>query len=327
MVLALFEVSYLGRRISEIVNFFLQKNSDYEKPFVAILINALCHNHVDWNRISNWLDIDQAAFKTTVLNSPVSKLVGNTSNWYEFSSPELAAFILKHFDVDPEIVINVYTKIVRETAYSANDPRSGFDARENLKELMRFRFLTNLFSESANGTSTISAVYHRLSNTPRIRKNDQFWLQYAMARMESGDLDNAETFLNTAIGIAKTKGEGYSKRQITDQRIRLIFKKNSRLRARFREKEIISAFDDLIVLLNERGEYVVHPLRSSKDMLELLELKIDDFSPDSIKHMLSVVELMLSKIPANGKLDKSRKGETQVIANNLKNCRLILQNM
>jgi hypothetical protein len=52
---------------------------------------------------------------------------------------------------------------VRETAYSSNDPRSGFDSRENLKELMRYRFLTRLFARMENGEKTINAVTTRFA--------------------------------------------------------------------------------------------------------------------------------------------------------------------
>lgn len=252
--------------------------------------------------------------------------MGGSGRWYEFSSSELADFIFSNYDFDVDLVVDVYSRIVRETAYSANDLRSGFDARENLKELMRFRFLTRLFSRQSSGSTTINAVYHRLSNVPRIRENDQFWLQYAMARMEDDDLDAAETYVNTALGLAGKKGEAYSKRQILDQRVRLVFKKNARLGRTTSGKELRAAIQDLIGLLNERGESVIHPLRSSGELLELLENKIDELGVDLVQELLILVDLMKAKLPERGRLEKSRKGETEVITNNIRACRIILAN-
>ncbi|MBL6431706.1 MAG: hypothetical protein HPM95_13330 [Alphaproteobacteria bacterium] len=227
IVVSLFRTSALGDKIQNIVEFFLTQNKDLSKPFIAILINSLCRHHVEWSKIVSWLNIDEGKLKSKIFKSRVAEFIEGSRRWYDFTSAELADFILTRYKFNVDDIVEVYVKIVRETAYSANDPRSGFDSRENLKELMRFRFLTRLFSSPDDGNATINAVYHRLSKVPRIRDNDQFWLQYAMARMEISDLETAETYINTSLGIARKKGLDYSVRQILDQRCRLLFRKNT----------------------------------------------------------------------------------------------------
>ncbi len=193
----------------------------------------------------------------------MSGIMADKRHLYQFTSTELANFILNNFDFDFSYIVDVYTEIVRQTAYSANDPRSGFDATQNLKELMKFRFLTRLFSGRDESSETILAVYHRLSNVPRIRGNDQFYLQYAMANMDIGELDRADGFIETALGLANKKGVGYLKRQILDQRVRLRFQKSAVSKKRFARSEIFESITDLTTLLNEKDEFVVHPLNSA----------------------------------------------------------------
>lgn len=326
IILSLFRDTRLSRKIDEIVNYFLRQNPYHSKAFIAILINAVCQNHVEWPRIVEWLEIDNASLRKDVLSSPVGDFMSGNSRWYEFTSTELASYILNHYDFSIDEMVEVYSKIVRETAYSADDFRGGFDARENLKELMRFRFLTKLFSSSSTGATSINAVYQRLSNVQRIRDNDQFWLQWAMARMEVDDLDGAETYLNTAIGLATKKGSDYSQHQIKDQRVRLRFRKYGKPKAIINKKELLEACSDLEILMKSKTEPLVHPLRSSEHILEFLEEKADKIDQAMVGAIKDIIDIMKSKIPS-GRLDKSQKGETEVIRKNVRSCGLILANL
>ncbi len=323
VVIALFRGSKLTSKIDGIVNFFLRTHNQFSKAFIAVLINALCQKHVEWSRLVAWLRIDEQAFKNAVIQSPVGDFMSGSKRWFEFTSTELADHILNSYEFNTAEIVETYTEIVRQTAFSANDPRTGFDAKENLKELMRYRFLTRLFSKQVDGPSSINAVYHRLSNVQRIRENDQFWLQYAMARMEVNDLQSAETYLGTAIGLANKKGVDYSKRQITDQQARLLFRKNARV---FREREVEEAIELLTEAVSDKTEPVVHPLRSAEHILGFLEARADLIKPPLASALRDLLRLMKSKMP-EGRLEKSQKGETEVIRKNVRDCLLIIDNL
>lgn len=325
IVVSLFKTSALSNKIHAIVDFFLNRNKDLSRPFIAILINSLCRHHVEWPRIVEWLGIDEGKLKSAILSSRVVDFISGSRRWYDFTSAELADFILSRYNFEIDDIVDVYVKIVKETAYSANDPRSGFDARENLKELMRFRFLTRLFSSQEDGHPTINAVYHRLSSVPRIRDNDQFWLQYAMARMEIGDLASAETYINTSLGIARKKGLDYSLRQILDQRSRLLFRKNTQRRVGYAKADVTQAVADLTEALNDHDELITHPLRASADVLAFVEAKIDELHEETISELKQCLALMRSKIP-DGKLPKSQKGETRKIRDDVFSALTVLSN-
>ena len=88
---------------------------------------------------------------------------------------------------------------------------------------MKFRFLTRLFGGDEAALKLINLVYKRLSNARYIRRNPQFWLQYAMSKIQIDDLENAQAYLNTALGLAKERGMDYSPFQILDQKSSLVF--------------------------------------------------------------------------------------------------------
>jgi hypothetical protein len=150
-------------------------------------------------------------------------------DWNMFTSSQLAEYILrtKYVAADKDTLVDVFSTIVLCTADSATDSYLGANFRENLKELVKFRFLTKLFGDGAAALRLINLVYGRLSTATYIRKNPQFWLQYAMSRMDVDDLENAERYLNTALGLAKERGRDYSPYQILDQRARLYFRKTA----------------------------------------------------------------------------------------------------
>lgn len=118
-----------------------------------------------------------------------------------------------------------------------------------------------------------------------------------MARLEVGDIEAAETYIKTSMGLADKKGPLYSKRQILDQRARLYLKKNTRINVVISNREIKDCIEDLNKIINERGQYVIHPLRSSNSLLDFLESRAEDLPKDLAEDIEGLVKLMLSKIP------------------------------
>lgn len=325
IILSLFRSSRLSKKIDEIVSYFIGTNPCHVRAFVAILINSLCQKHVSWGRIVQWLEIDETSLRSDMRGQYVFDFMSSRRNWYQLTSPQLADYIFKNYDFDQSIVVDVYTKIVRETAYSANDSRSGFDSRENLKELMKYRFLTRLFGNEADALSSIEAVYRRLSDVPRIRGNDQFWLQYAMSNMDLGKLTEAETYIKTALGLAVKKGADYSPHQILDQRARLYLRKNSIAQHSLNFEEIRKAITDLGDIFGSEEYIKTHPIRSAPFILELLEEKIDDLDEELRSQFFELVEKMHTYV-GDKVLPKSKKGETKKLKKALFRSILILKN-
>lgn len=326
IIVSIFNSSKIGSKIEAIVNFFLSRNPNLRIAFLGALINSLCQKHVDWDRIVAWLDIDEGNLREKVLASDVFHFMANSRHWHEFASTTLADFIFSRFLFDTSEIVETYTIIVRNTAYNSTDRTAGYDALQNLKELLRFRYLTRLLGNREDATSAILAVYKRLSVVPKIRENDQFWLQYAMAMIEQNELDTAEGFINTAIGLASKKGYDYSKKQIYDQRARLRLRKYSDAGRIINKTEIIESLKDLIASLSGSSETVVHALRSSPLIVDFIEQRFDDLEPKLVEELRSTLEAMKQALP-QGRLKKSQKGETEFLKKKVREGLIILANI
>jgi hypothetical protein len=326
IILSLFRESSIARTINQIVGFFL-KNGGHQKAFAALLISALCQQHVSWESIVFWLDIDEQALRDDLRKSEISELFFDGREWNILTSNQLADYILrtKYIADEKDTLVEVYSTIVQRTADSAGDDRLGYIYRENLKELMKFRFLTRLFGDNADGVRLISRVYKKLSKARFIRNNPQFWLQYAMSRMQVDDLDNAETYLNTALGLAEERGMNYSPFQILDQRARLYFRKNSRSDYRLSLNEVRQAIKDLRSLSENPESEIIYLYRSAPLISAFIEERIDEID-SSIRNDLRD---LLCKIRDSGdayqRLPRSQKGETITLKKSLSNAILVLE--
>lgn len=198
--------------------------------------------------------------------------------------------------------------------------------RENLKELMKFRFLTRLFGDDTEALRLINLVYGRLSKARYIRRNPQFWLQYAMSRMEVDDLENAETYLNTALGLAKERGQDYSPYQILDQRARLYFRKNSKTTGQINISEIREAIRDLSDVLREPHSEVVYLFRSIPLIDDFVEAQIDYCDQDLRAAIWGLVNNINTAGEGYLNLPRSQKGETKVLRKAMSDVLLTLRN-
>jgi hypothetical protein len=311
IVLSIFNKSIISDKIDSIVSYFLRQHREHSRAFVAMLIVSLCQHHVRWANVVQWCQIDEANLKKDIKSSDIFDFLRRShGSWHLIASSQLAAYILntRGGQITQQTIVDVYTRIVRETAYSANDARSGSDYRENLKELMRYRFLTKLFGESDNAMGLIASVYKTLSSVPRIRVSDQFWLQYAMSRMEAGDLANAERYLNDALGIARGKGAGYSPHQIIDQLVRLLFEKNSVNSDDFNHKEIDVAIRYMRERIAKIETEIIYQYRSVPHILNFVERHADNIENALRLELIDVVEQILSSA-ATKSTHGAKKGE------------------
>ena len=328
IVLSLFRNSQIATKINQIVTFFL-RTGDHGKAFAALLISSLCQQHVSWESLVSWLEIDEERLRANVRKSEIGDLFFNGRVWNIFTSTQLAEHILrtKYVDSNKDTLVAVFSTVVLRTAESANDSFLGLNFRENLKELMKFRFLTRLFGNDAAALQLINLVYKRLSVASLIRRNPQFWLQYAMSRMEVDDLQNAEAYLNTALGLAKERGKDYSPFQILDQRARLYFKKNALSLEKFSVSEIRMAISDLrSQLKNPQGE-IIYLFRSVPLIYDFVEAHVDNCNEELREAILK----LLLEIDASGKkytrLPRSQKGETKQLLKAMSDTLLTLRSV
>lgn len=150
IILSLFNDSRVAAKIDEIVSFFLKRHDKHIKAFCGLLISSLAQRHVSWESLVSWLSIDEQGLRDDLQKDDISFLFSRGRLWNFLTSAQLAEYILRNKFVanERDVLVEVYSSIVLKTAESSGDQRFGFDFKENLKELMKFRFLEKLFGES-----------------------------------------------------------------------------------------------------------------------------------------------------------------------------------
>ena len=152
-----------------------------------------------------------------------------------------------------------------------------------------------------------------------------FLFQYAMSRIAVDDLDSAETYLETAVGLAKERGKDYSPFQILDQRARLFLIKNTK-KKEVSVREVTIAIKDLSDLLSHKEYEIIYPFRSAPLLSELLDKHVDNLSVD-LRRKITEFLTALKDAGANlTKLPRSQKGETKVLTEALKGALLTIRN-
>jgi hypothetical protein len=134
-----------------------------------------------------------------------------------------------------------------------------------------------------------------------------------MSRMQVQDLENAETYLKTAIGKAKERGQTYNLFQIIDQRARLMFIKNTIKKDNFNSSEIKLAISDLGGLIDNSKSELIYIYRSVPLIRDFLEEKIDVIDEE----IRAALRDLLQRIKLAGEdfqhLQRSQKGETAIL--------------
>nr|WP_320142655.1 SIR2 family protein [uncultured Cohaesibacter sp.] len=329
VIVGTYKNAKIANRISNIVDFFLVNSKDKNNlyAFIGAIITSLVDKHVAWKNVVDWLGVNEKKFIKELQESRVNEILIQENEGFVLPSKQLARFFLETDVLDTieaNDIADIYVSIVLGTARQLTDPRHAAIARQNLKELMRFRILILLFGESNGGLQVIASIYNKLSSDRYIQKIDQFWLQFAMARMADEDLELAETYLNNAMGIAKGHGQGWETKQIEDQLDRLWLRK-AIVSVSPNNDELMKAIKHLEEGIRKSDGDIIYPLRSAKLIDELLEKHIDEIDLDTCQKLGSLVKTMRDAIGKTGRLPGSERGESEVLRKHIRNIGLILQ--
>tara|TARA_R110000803_G_C11935999_1_gene315989 strand:+ start:197 stop:934 length:738 start_codon:yes stop_codon:yes gene_type:complete len=243
-----------------------------------------------------------------------------------FTSSLVAEHILRTTTMSSDVLLDTYHSIIRRTLYDSEDRRSGQDAYQNSKELMKFRLVSRIFDHSASKGAYIESLYERLSGVPRARMNPQFWLQYGMAKLEFNETSAALRFIETAESLARQRGLDYDDYQIVDQKARILLKLASAETgsAEVAQRHIVDACEILSGSLNSTT-LPIYPMRSIPFLLDALEPHCESMAPES----RAAVKRLISKyddVDDGAVKKKSMKGEVAMLRGKLRECKIIIAN-
>ncbi|MBA0218435.1 SIR2 family protein [Pectobacterium brasiliense] len=96
------------------------------------------------------------------------------------------------------------------------------DSNNVFKSLLRFHILEILMPQKQKA---LDSYYMELKRVcPWLKESPHYWVQYAMCRLSIGDLDSAQTYLNDAYSLARSR-TGYHTENIDTQQARLLIMK------------------------------------------------------------------------------------------------------
>lgn len=182
----------------------LKRSKQQTKTVVAVfvlnLINITQPNAHMIAAVTNDSTVFNANFKT----DPTIKQFFNTDrDVITPKSSALAEFCLTNFP-DPILLVDSLIEICRATRKKAENSRFYWDT---YRDMASFSNVKRMLPEEGRRELLIR-FYEGLRTIELERENPLFWLQYAMARMNSpkeGDLDQAAAYLKTALAFAKAR--------------------------------------------------------------------------------------------------------------------------
>ena len=207
--------------------------------------------------IAELLNLSFDTFEKLRKNDTLRQIVDVQSGIANFRSPVMARAVLNGLSH-----ASVITDIVSECVKRGHQTRGADPYLGTISiELMRFGNLERILPEGKGKISALQNLYEDLKSIPTIRETPLFWLQYAMARLSSGDLGIARRYFDQSYSYAK-KITGFDTFQIDNHYCRLLLKEADETTD---ADEAFKSVDEALTILKKQvlSESKYYPYRSA----------------------------------------------------------------
>jgi hypothetical protein len=194
------------------------KNSGQESHtfILAAILCSLVHGRLSYLDIIELLSLDDKKVREQLSNNDASDLVNLKGPEVGIKSAILSEYIIQEA-FDPDAVLDTLVEMITRLTQWIG---AGTYITDVLRDLMGFALVGRLF-ESDSRRDFIVSFYERLRSNEYCRSNPQFWLQFAMARMDRGEYSLADTLLGMAESKASQR-QHYNSFQIENQRAKFL---------------------------------------------------------------------------------------------------------
>jgi hypothetical protein len=176
--------------------------------------------------------------------------IESEKNRFKINSPIVARYILGQLDVLYDI-INIMIKIAKYCANYSGDERYSAVLRNIISISFINDFLKNF--DSKKRSLFILNYYDELRMIDVYNQNHFFWLQYAMACIDIGDLEKAQRYINNSYEIASVHSS-FVPFQINNQQARL-----------FLESIVRGSYTNLTETFEKANAILMLPISSQSD--------------------------------------------------------------
>jgi hypothetical protein len=171
---------------------------------------------------------------------------------------------------------------------------------------MQYSNLRQAFKNVADCADRIVRIYERLRHDERVNDEPLFWLQYAIAMVNGGDLAAAQQFIDTAYARAKER-PGFQTYQIDTQAFRILLLIESEATPG-RQVAHIQAIIEKLELLNsmlQAESHRIHAVRVLEGMLLFVERRAGDMTSGektAVTFWLATLIRTISQLPLEFRL-------------------------
>lgn len=238
---------WLEKKIRD--TFYGDVNDEIRKCIIIVLLLDVANMSPDISIITYLSEVDiirEAKLKRDVVSK---EYIDFSSSRIRVKSSVLAEYLLTEI-VESGLTLGCMTRAIQ----AAERGRAG-DERlwEIEKEFMKFSFVDRVFPRTKDSKRYVQ-FYDQLKTLASMSRNPQFWLQYAIARLEHDDVPGAQLMFDTSYSFAKDRAN-YNTFQIDNHYARFLIVSRSRdLR-----------FDDYFKAFVEAHKILVRQVHSEPD--------------------------------------------------------------
>lgn len=218
IMLDVIQSDLMQRKIADTVQIIREGSLQYHTAVLLILLTKVMNLRLSTSDIERLLEVN---FTTDALfkSDPAIKeiITFNDNGGITIKAPVTAQFILQKVSDPEDIIKSLYSLALYAVKYS-NLPKY----TNILTSIISYSHINSFLRGFKNPEQFLSEYYDELSKIEYYRKNNFFWLQYAISCIEVGKFDRAQRYLNNAYGLIPA---GFVPFQINNQQARLYLEK------------------------------------------------------------------------------------------------------
>ena len=247
IMLDVIQSDLMQRKIADTVQIIRGGSLQYHTAVLLILLTKVMNLRLSTSDIERLLEVN---FTTDALfkSDPAIKeiITFNDNGDITIKAPVTAQFILQKVSDPEDIIKSLYSLALYAVKYS-NLPKYA----NILTSIISYSHINSFLRGFKNPEQFLSEYYDELSKIEYYRKNNFFWLQYAISCIEVGKFDRAQRYLNNAYGLIPV---GFVPFQINNQQARL-----------YLEKIITGQSENILDDFSAAHKLLMIPISSPKD--------------------------------------------------------------
>lgn len=195
----------------------VEGNGVFYKSLILVLLSSFADFQTDIYEISSAIDLDLMSNSSFNRNETIKEFIDFSTGRAKATSPIMAEVVLKRL-IKPDKIIETVTGMFKRL-----DQYNSSSDRKVLRKLMTYSTLYTILAPHLgnNAVKKITDFYSNIKDCRICKSNPHFWLQYAIALLETKDFPSAGIYFKNAYSFASDK-ENFNRVQIDNHYARFL---------------------------------------------------------------------------------------------------------